>query len=360
MDIPKPVVAIKGRGSATRVVGRFERSVHVAEDDGWGSLETAEDAPKLRTEVREEQARTVISRNDSPDVGFAQSVNPYRGCEHGCVYCFARPSHAYLGLSPGLDFETKLSAKTNAVERLRAELAKPKYVPSTIALGINTDGYQPIERGYRLTRSLLEVLAEHRHPVSFVTKSRLIQRDLDLLAAMARQNLVHVFLSVTTLDNQLAAKLEPRASAPHARLQTIRALHEAGVPVGVLVAPVIPVITDGELERILEAAHTAGARSAGYSLLRLPHELKQIWQEWLALHAPGEAAHVTSLLRQMYGGRDYDSRFGLRGRGQGPFADLLQQRFRKTYHRLGFARLPPLDSSRFAVPRAASPQGELF
>lgn len=360
--------AIRGRGAATRVAGRFETRALETADDGWGSAYDLSDAaggdgdlaPRPETHVTEERARSIISRNTSPDIGFSQSVNPYRGCEHGCVYCFARPSHAYLDLSPGLDFETRLFAKTNAPERLRAELAKPGYVCSPIALGINTDGYQPIERDHGLTRACLEVLSECRHPVSIVTKSERVLRDLDLLAPMATQGLVSVYLSVTTLDNRLSSKLEPRAAAPHARLRAIRGLHAAGVPVGVLVAPVIPMITDHELESILEAARDAGAAAAGTVLLRLPHELKEVWREWLSLHYPDRAAHVMSLVQQMRGGRDYDSTFGKRMRGEGPFADLLQARFRKAHRRLGFARLPPLDSSRFVAPRVPSPQGMLF
>ncbi|HSM10953.1 MAG TPA: PA0069 family radical SAM protein [Lysobacter sp.] len=360
-DARKAQAPVKGRGAASNVGGRFERSRAQGADDGWGSVyEDLAAAPRPRTQVTEERARRVISRNDSPDVGFSQSVNPYRGCEHGCVYCFARPSHAYLDLSPGLDFETRLYAKTNAAERLRAELARPGYRPEPIALGINTDAYQPIERRYQVTRQLLEVLAECRHPVSFVTKSALIERDLELLAAMARERLVTVYFSVTTLDNRLAARMEPRASAPHRKLQAMRALHAAGVPVGVMVAPVVPMITDHELEQILQAAHEAGARAAGYVLLRLPHELKQVWREWLELHYPERAAHVMSLIRQMRGGKDYDSAFGSRMRGQGPFADLLARRFARAHRRLGFGRLPPLDGSRFVAPRAPSPQGDLF
>src|SRR5688572_5998199 len=255
---------------------------------------------------------------------------------------------------------TTLFRSTNAVERLRAELAKPGHVPSPIALGINTDGYQPIERDYRLTRELLQVLSECNHPVHFVTKSALIVRDLDLLADMAKRNLVEVHLSVTTLDNRLSSKLEPRAAAPHARLRTIRALAEAGVPTGVLVAPVIPMITDMDLERILEAARDAGAQSAGYVLLRLPHELKEVWREWLQLHYPERAAHVMSLVNQMRGGKDYQSEFGTRMRGTGPFAQLLEQRFRKAHARFGYRRLPELDSSAFVRPRPPSPQGSLF
>ncbi|MFA5683436.1 MAG: PA0069 family radical SAM protein [Lysobacteraceae bacterium] len=361
MTAPKPVTAIKGRGAASHTRGRFEVRTVSAEDDGWDAPDDPDFAPaRLATTVQEERARSIITRNASPDIGFPQSVNPYRGCEHGCVYCFARPSHSYLNLSPGLDFETRLFAKTNAPELLRAELARRGYQVAPIALGINTDAYQPIERTWRLTRGLLEVLAEHNHPVSFVTKGGLILRDLDLLADMAARRLVTVYVSVTTLDNRLSARLEPRATAPHARLETISNLAEAGVPVGVLVAPVIPMITDGELERILEAARTAGAASAGYVLLRLPHELKEIWREWLALHFPDRAAHVISLMRQMHGGKDYDSAFGVRMRGSGPFAELIESRFRTARRRLGFGRLPELDCSAFAVPRPPQAQGELF
>jgi len=343
------------------VTGRYATTEAIGIDDGWDSVyaDLAE-APRPATVVTEERARSVVSRNDSPDVGFSQSVNPYRGCEHGCVYCFARPSHAYLDLSPGLDFETRLFAKTNAAERLRVELARRNYVPQPIALGINTDAYQPIERRYRITREVLELLAECRHPVSFVTKGAMIERDRDLLAAMARDRLVSVYFSITTLDNKLASKMEPRASAPHAKLRAMRALADAGVPVGVMVAPVVPMITDHELEHILEAAYEHGARAAGHVLLRLPHELKQVWREWLQLHYPERAAHVMSLLQQMRGGKDYDAAFGSRMRGQGPFADLIAQRFAKAHKRLGFGRLPPLDSSKFVAPRVPTPQGELF
>jgi len=360
---------LKGRGAASNVRGRFEKTVTEAEDDGWGSVYADADPavgddvfapPPLRTQVTEERARSVISRNDSPDIGFSQSVNPYRGCEHGCVYCFARPSHAYLDLSPGLDFETKLFAKTNAAERLRAELAKPSYRCSPIALGINTDAYQPIERKYGITRQLLEVLAETRHPVSLITKSGLIRRDLDLLAPMAKDGLVTVYVSITSLDNKLSSKLEPRAAAPHTRLKTVQALHEAGVPVGTMVAPIIPMVTDRELEAILEAAYAHGARAAGYVLLRLPHELKTVWREWLELHVPDRAAHVMSLVQQMRGGKDYDSAWGTRMRGEGPFADLIAMRFAKASRRIGFGRLRPLDASRFLKPnppnRPGSPQ----
>ena len=360
MDDPrKPTHAIKGRGSATRTPGRFEKRLTTGEDDGWGSV-YEDEPPRLLTSVTEERARSIISRNDSPDIGFSQSINPYRGCEHGCVYCFARPSHAYLDLSPGLDFESKLFAKTNAPEQLRHELGKRGYQPAPIALGINTDSYQPIEREYQVTRRVLEVLSECRHPVEFVTKSALILRDLDLLVDLARDNLVQVRLSVTTLDNRLSSRLEPRAAAPHTRLKTIRALADAGIPVGVLVAPVIPLITDSEMEKILEACRDAGAKSASYVLIRLPHELKQIWREWLQLHYPERATHVMSIIQQMRGGKDYDSEFGSRMRGRGPFADLLQQRFDKARARLGFERLPPLSTTAFTPPKLARAQGELF
>lgn len=357
-DARKAQAPIKGRGAASWVSGRYEKTVAVGEDDGWGSV--YEPPPHPDTQVTEERARSVISRNDSPDVGFSQSVNPYRGCEHGCVYCFARPSHAHLDLSPGLDFETRLFAKINAAERLRAELARPGYRCSPIALGINTDSYQPIERRYRITRALIEVFDACSHPFSLITKNAAIARDVDVLADLAKRRLVTVYFSVTTLDNRLSARMEPRASAPHARLRAMRTLHEAGVPVGVMVAPVIPMITDRELEHILEAARAHGAAAAGYVLLRLPHELKQVFREWLALHFPDRAEHVMSLIRQMRGGKEYDSAFHTRQTGTGPFAELIAQRFRKAHRRLGFGRLPPLDTSAFVPPRPPSPQGELF
>ncbi len=360
---------LKGRGAASFVRGRFEKTTVQAEDDGWGSVYSNDEddgavtPPKLRTQVTEERARSIVSHNQSPDIPFSQSLNPYRGCEHGCVYCFARPSHAYLDLSPGLDFETRLYAKTNAAELLRKEFSRKGYRCSPISLGINTDAYQPIERRYRITRQLLEVFAECRHPVSLITKSALILRDIDLLAPMAQQRLVTVYVSITSLDNQLSSKLEPRAAAPHTRLKTVAALQEADIPVGVMVAPIIPMITDREIEHILEAAYTHGARAAGYVLLRLPHELKEVWREWLALHYPERAAHVMSLIQQMRGGKDYDSAYGTRMRGEGPFADLIAMRFAKAYKRTGFGRLPALDCSRFLAPmvdKPYSPQGTLF
>lgn len=360
--------AIKGRGSTVALPGRYAVTVREKSDDGWHDGRADGDGfedivePLLRTQVREEIARSIISRNTSPDIGFSQSVNPYRGCEHGCSYCFARPSHAYLDLSPGLDFESRLSAKTNAAELLRKELAKPNYQVSPIALGINTDAYQPIELKWRVTRQLLEVFAETRHPVTLITKNALIERDLDLLAPMARDGLVHVAFSVTTLDNLLASKLEPRASAPHRRLRSIRTLSDAGVPVSVMVAPVIPWVNDSELEAVLEAAHDAGACSASYVLVRLPWEVAPLFRDWLQTHLPERAEHVMSTIRNMRGGKDYDSNFGTRMRGEGACAVLLQRRFALALRRCGYddrARLV-LDCNKFRAPRLPTPQGALF
>jgi DNA repair photolyase len=361
-DTAPPARAIKGRGAASNPEGRFESIRHHAEDDGWQSALLDEERPRPRTEVTEERARSVISRNDSPDIDFTQAINPYRGCEHGCVYCFARPSHSYLGLSPGLDFETRLRAKGNLAEVLRSELAKPGYVVSPINIGSNTDPYQPVEKRWRLTRAALEVLAECRHPCTIVTKNALVERDLDLLVPMARAHLVQVFISINALDNHLAAKLEPRASAPHRRMQAVRTLSAAGVPVGVLVAPIIPALNDRDMEAVIAQAAAAGARSAGYTTLRLPHELKALFREWLALHAPQRAEHVMSLVQQMNGGRDYDSDFATRMHGHGVFADLLRRRFdvacRK--HGLTRARELQLDTAHFVPPRPVTPQGDLF
>lgn len=354
---------IKGRGSTGYLPGRFAVTTPETVDDGWHEADTEGDITSApRTELREEMARSVITRNQSPDIPFEQSLNPYRGCEHGCSYCFARPSHAYLDLSPGLDFETKIYAKTNAPEVLRKELSKRGYQPSPISLGINTDAYQPSERKLQLTRRILEVLAETKHPVSLITKNALIERDLDLLAPMARENLAHVYLSITTLDNGLSSRLEPRASAPHSRLKAVKRLSEAGVPVGVMFAPVIPWVNDHELEAVLEAARDAGASAAGYVLLRLPHEVAPLFRDWLQTHLPDRAAHVMSTVRQLRGGKDYDSRFGTRLRGEGVYADLLARRFGLALKRYGFEghRHPPFDCTRFIPPRVASPQGELF
>lgn len=359
-DDTLPPLARKGRGAASNPGGRFESQQHTPTDDGWWREEEA--AP--RTTLLIDTAKSVISRNDSPDLPFTQSINPYRGCEHGCVYCFARPSHAYLGFSPGLDFETRIAHKPDAAARLREELARTGYVCSPIALGINTDGWQPVERKLGISRALLEVLAECRHPVSIVTKSALILRDLDLLADLASDKLVRVMVSITTLDGRLARTLEPRAATPLRRLQVVEQLARAGVPVGVLTAPLIPALNDYEIERILEASAAAGARSAGYILLRLPHELREMFREWLELHMPDRAAHVMSLLRQMHGGKEYDARFGQRMRGSGAFAELLAGRFRLACQRLGLNQGEgKLDCARFVPPKPslrASPQLELF
>lgn len=353
----------RGRGSRLNPDNRYAAWQREGFDDGW--QDTAEDeAPAPATQLLVERSRSVISRNTSPDVPFSQSINPYKGCEHGCAYCFARPGHAYLGLSPGLDFETRIVWKPDAPEILRRELASPRYRCLPIALGINTDGWQPVERRLRLTRSLLEILCETRHPVSIVTKSALVERDVDLLADMARDNLVNVMFSITTLDPQLARKLEPRAASPARRLAAMARLHQAGVPVGVLFAPLIPAINDHELERVLEAARQAGASQAGYVLLRLPHELKQLFGDWLDSHFPDRAAHVHSLLRQLRGGALNDSQFGRRMRGQGLFADLYSQRLKRICTRLGMnqERLA-LNTSAFRPPqprRAETRQMPLF
>lgn len=354
--------AIKGRGAASNPEGRFETTRHHAEDDGWQSALLDGEAPRPRTEVTAERARSVMTRNDSPDVGFDQALNPYRGCEHGCIYCFARPSHSYLNLSPGLDFETRIRAKTNVADALRAELARPGYRVSPINIGSNTDPYQPAEKRLRLTRAVLQVLADCHHPCTLVTKNAMVERDLDLLVPMAREHLVQVFISVNSLDNRLAAKLEPRASAPHRRLEAIANLSAAGVPVGVLVAPIIPALNDKDMEAILAKAAAGGAGMAGYTTVRLPWQLKQLFREWLDLHVPGRADHVMSLIRQMHRGRDYDSDFRTRMRGSGVFADLLRKRFEVACRKHDFARSRTLhlDGTHFVPPRRPSPQGELF
>lgn len=341
----------RGRGAVSNPHNRFAPTRSEAEDDGWFQDETP---PSRATEVRRELAKTVITRNNSPDVGFDRSVNPYRGCEHGCIYCFARPSHAYWDMSPGIDFETRLIAKTNLASRLEEELQKPGYVPQPIALGINTDAYQPIEREQRLTRQALEILLRYKHPVHIITKGSLILRDLDLLAELASQRLVSVAFSLTTLDDELKRIMEPRAASPGARLRAMRTLHEAGVPVSVMCAPMIPMINDMELENLLEAARDAGARSAGYVLLRLPLEIAELFEQWLQAHFPERAVHVMSLIRQSRGGKNYDSRFGSRMRGEGPFADLLAQRFRLARRKLGLDRRDSecLDCSQFCPPGA--------
>ena len=349
----------KGRGAPANLEGRYESFQREAVDDGWGRDEEA--LPPIRTEVTRETAKSIIARNDSPDIPFDQSINPYRGCEHGCVYCYARPTHAYLGLSPGLDFETRICAKTNAAELLRKELAAPGYRPSPIALGANTDPYQPVERELRITRSILEVLAECEHPFTIVTKNALVERDIDLVAPMAAKRMAHAYVSVTNLDAGLARKLEPRASAPYRRLEAIRRLADAGIPVGVIVAPLIPFVTDRYMEEILERACAAGATSAGYILLRLPLEVAPLFKEWLATHYPLKADHVLSLVRQMRGGKDYESGFGVRQTGTGNFAELIGKRFDLATRRLGLNRRgrEPLDTSRFRPPRS-TPQLDLF
>ncbi|HZQ72072.1 MAG TPA: PA0069 family radical SAM protein [Burkholderiales bacterium] len=351
------------RGARSFVAGRFETAAREAFDDGWTPEEA--DARELQTSVTVERARSIVSHNDSPDVGFTQSINPYRGCEHGCIYCYARPSHAYLELSPGLDFETRLFAKTNAAELLRAELARPGYAPSPIAIGANTDCYQPIERKYRITREVLEVLAETDHPCTLVTKSALVERDLDLLGPMAKKNLVKVFVSIGTLDRELARKLEPRAASPQRRLDVLRNLSKAGIPCGVMVAALIPALNDKTMEHVLEAAAEAGAQEAAYVVMRLPNELKTLFREWLQEHYPQRAEHVMSIVQQMRGGRDNDPRFGTRMSGTGTFAGLLEKRFELACRRFNLnghgsgRKAPALDCSRFRPP-SPSGQGRLF
>jgi len=339
----------KGRGATLQIEGRFESVARERVDDGWGKADEA--LPPFKTTVTMERAKGVLQKQDSPDLAFDHSLNVYRGCEHGCIYCYARPSHAYLNLSPGLDFETKLFAKPEAAQLLRAELAKPSYQCLPIALGVNTDSYQPIERELQLVRQVLEVLVECKHPVSIITKSALIERDIDLLAQLARDDLVQVFITVTTLDVEVARKLEPRAASPRRRLQTMRRLNEAGVPCGVLVAPVVPFLTDAELEQVLQAAYEHGARTGHYALLRLPYELKDLFKDWLAVHYPLKAEHVMSRLREMRGGKENDSSFGSRFSGQGLFAELLAQRFKLVSERLGLNReLVELDIKKFIKP----------
>jgi DNA repair photolyase len=335
----------KGRGAVSNPTGRFEPAQCVQIDDGWprqagdeGEEDWGENGPPLRTTILRDATRSILNENDSPDIPFEQSVNPYRGCEHGCIYCYARPSHGYLGLSTGLDFETKILVKPDAARLLANELAKPGYVPRVVALGSNTDPYQPLERDLKIMRGIVETLAAFHHPFSLVTKSALVLRDLDLLAPMAEKDLVRVFVSVTTLDRHLANKMEPRASTPTRRLAAIKGLSEAGVRVGVMAAPMIPALNDGELEAILEAAQAAGAVSAGYTLLRLPYEIKDLFSEWLETHAPLKAKHVLSLIRGARGGKLNDPRWGKRFSGAGQYAELIGQRFRLACTRLGLNR----------------------
>lgn len=348
----------KGRGAASNVDGRFERFRHEAVDDGW---DLTEDLPPLRTEVTEERANKIITRNTSPDLSFDRSINPYRGCEHGCVYCFARPTHAYLGLSPGLDFETHLIAKPGAADALERELRRPGYTVAPMAIGTNTDAYQPIERDREIMRSVLTVLQRFRHPVGIVTKGSLVERDADILGEMAQAGLTRVGISITTLDDRLARAMEPRVPSPARRLRTIERLAEAGVPVRVCVSPVIPGLTDHEIERILTAARDAGAVAATFILLRLPREVSPLFREWIATARPDRAARVLARIRETHGGQDYDPAWGKRMKGQGPYAELIHQRFHLTLKRIGLAfRLPDLRTDLFEVPARRGDQLSLF
>ncbi|HUH94159.1 MAG TPA: PA0069 family radical SAM protein [Casimicrobiaceae bacterium] len=354
--------AVKGRGATFNPENRFRRDDREAVDDGWQPPDEDEgDTPPPKTIVTIQNARTIIARNDSPDIPFDRSINPYQGCEHGCVYCYARPTHAYLDLSPGLDFETRLFAKPNAAALLRAELAKPGYRCEPMALGTNTDPYQPIEREWRITRQVLEVLSECDHPVTITTKGVAIERDLDLLSSLAARKLVHVQVSIAMLDRELARKIDPRAPAPQRRLEMIRALAGAGVPVGVNVAPVIPQLTDKDLEAILEAAAAHGARSAMWVMLRLPREVAPLFRDWLEQHHPLRARHVMSLVQQLRGGRDNDPGFGSRMRGEGQFAELIERRFAVACRRLGLdaGRGFALERSRFRPPKAPTGAAQL-
>lgn len=329
---PRPLV-FKGRGAVSNHSGRFEQHHHADMDDGWGNLE--QDIASLATEVLIDRTRSIISWNTSPDIPFDRSINPYRGCEHGCIYCFARPTHTYLGFSAGLDFESRILVKPDAARLLREELGKKNYRCATIAMGSNTDPYQPLEKRYQITRQILQVLAEHQHPVSIVTKSAMVERDIDVLSRLASERLVQVFISLTTLNNQISRTLEPRAAAPQRRLETIRRLHAAGIPVGVMTAPIIPVLTDPELEAMLTAAHEAGAASASYVLLRLPLEVAPLFEEWLNHHYPLKASHVMSIIRQSREGKANMAEFHERMRGSGLFADMIRQRFRLMTKKLG-------------------------
>lgn len=348
---------LKGRGALGNPDNRFDSQTTEAFDDGW---DVAASALTPEPELIRDATRRIINTNDSPDVPFDRSINPYRGCEHGCIYCFARPSHAYLGHSAGLDFETKIHFKPDAATLLRRELAAKSYRCAPIALGINTDAYQPVERRLGITRSVLDVLLEFRHPVAIVTKSALIERDIDRLAALAERRLVQVMVSLTTLDLALSRKLEPRAAVPERRLRVIRNLRDGGIPVGVLYAPVIPFLNDAEMERILAAVKEAGAQEVGYVFLRLPHELKGLFAEWLHAHVPLKAEHIMNRIRDSRGGKENDAAFGRRMRGQGQYADLIADRFHLAMKRLAFPGLPPLATHHFIRPMAPSGQMELF
>ncbi len=348
----------RGRGTLSNASGRYEPTARIAFDDGWQSIE---ELPVFETTVTEEKARKIITRNDSPDIGFDRSINPYRGCEHGCVYCFARPTHSYMGLSAGLDFETKLFAKPDAPELLERELSAPNYSPRVIAIGTNTDPYQPIERKYEIMRGILEVLDRAGHPVGIVTKSALVTRDIDILARMARRGLVKVALSVTSLDGKLARTMEPRAATPARRIEAIRRLSEAGIPTSVMVAPVVPAINDAEIERILDAAYAAGAREAGYVLLRLPLEVRDLFREWVMENFPDRYRHVFKLIRDMRGGKDYDAKWGERMIGSGPIAWMIGRRFEAACERLGLNRRKlKLTTEHFAPTKKRPQQLTLF
>jgi DNA repair photolyase len=350
---------LKGRGARSNDSSRYDAERRVRMDDGWTPDD--ETPPPIRTEVTRDSTRTIIARNTSPDISFNQSINPYRGCEHGCIYCFARPTHAYLGLSPGIDFESKLFVKPDAAKLLDAELRKASYKPQVIAMGTNTDPYQPVEREWRVTRSILQVLAEFKNPVAIVTKSALIARDIDILAPMAAEGLARVAVSITTLDRELARAMEPRAATPQRRLDAIRALSSAGIPTSVMTAPLIPALNDEEMEAILTSARDAGATGAGYTLLRLPLEIKDLFREWLEAHRPDKAKHVMSIVRSMRGGKDYDSTWHLRQTGRGPYASLIAQRFHIAKRRLGLDRDRwSLDVSKFRCPAKAGDQLALF
>jgi DNA repair photolyase len=354
-----PAAPRKGRGASYNPDNRFFSTRSEAEDDGWARED--EELPPLKTQVSIQQSRSIISRNQSPDVPFDQSINPYQGCEHGCIYCFARPTHAYLDLSPGLDFETKLFAKPNAAELLRAELAHPRYQCRLINLGANTDPYQPIEREWKITRSLLEVLLEARHPVTLITKNALVLRDLDILTELARLELVKVMVSVTSLDHELSRIMEPRASSPQRRLHAIEKLSAAGVPVGVMMAPLIPFLNDEEIEKVMAAVGKAGAQSAGYVLLRLPYEVRDLFVNWLQEHFPLRAERIMGVLRDARGGRDNDPRFGLRMRGDGPYARLLRQRVARACRQHGLSgQQHALRTDLFRPPRVDGLQLGLF
>jgi DNA repair photolyase len=356
---PPPRQLERGRGATFNPGNRYRHASRERADDGW--TRDDEPLPPLATTVAIQQSRTIIARNESPDIGFDRSINPYQGCEHGCVYCYARPTHAYHDLSPGLDFETKLFAKPDAAKLLAAELAKPGYECRPMALGTNTDPYQPIEREWKITRSVLSTLAGCEHPFTIVTKSALVERDLDIIAPMAAKNMARVFVSITTLDKELARTMEPRAAAPHRRLQAVRTLARAGVPTGVMVAPLVPQLNDKDLEAILEAAAEAGATLAGWVILRLPLEVAPLFRDWLDAHYPLRARHVMSVVRQVHGGRDYDSTWGKRQSGSGVYADLVRKRFEIACKRFGLnEERAPLDTSRFRPPRSASPQLDLF